>query len=257
MEPDLSPEYHARRASSFGGRAAAYAAERPGYPDEAIRWALEPVASRTPLRVLDLAAGTGKLTAGLLRHSADVVAVEPHAAMLAELRRALPAVRALEGTAESIPLDDGSVDAILVGQAMHWFDTERASAEMARVLAPGGVAAGLWNCEDDRVPWVGGFRDVSRGSVSFSQWADVPRMVPSPGFPELETRNFEHAQRRTAESLAANLETHSHVLVMPEDERRELIDHVLNFLRSTPETADGEFDLPLVTIVTRGVRAQR
>lgn len=254
MEPDISPEAHARRASSFGGRAADYDAERPGYPDEAIRWVLEPVASRTPLRVLDLAAGTGKLTAGLLRHSADVVAVEPDTAMLAELRRALPGVRALAGAAERIPLDDGSVDAVVVGQAMHWFDAKRAFAEMARVLAPGGVAAGLWNFEDDRVPWVGGFREVSRGHVSFSQWAGHPRIAPSPEFPELEHRDFEHAQRRTAESLAANLETHSHVLVMREDERRELIDHVLNFLRSTPETAGGEFDLPLITMATRGVR---
>jgi SAM-dependent methyltransferase len=256
MEPDHSPESLARRASSFGGQAAAYEAERPGYPHEAIRWALAPVADRTPLRVLDLAAGTGKLTAGLLRHSEDVVAVEPSAAMLAQLRRALPGVRALAGAAERIPLGDGSVDAVVVGQAMHWFDTERAFAEMARVLAPGGVAAGLWNYEDDRVPWVAGFRDVSRGSVSLSQWASRPRMASSVGFPEVEHREFAHSQRRTAESLAANLQTHSHVLVMGEDERRELVDHVLNFLRSTPETADGEFDLPLVTVATRGVRAR-
>jgi SAM-dependent methyltransferase len=257
MEADLSPESHARRAASFGGQAAAYDAERPGYPDEAIRWVLGPVASRTPLRVLDLAAGTGKLTAGLLRHGADVVAVEPDVAMITELRRALPEVRALVGTAERIPLGDGSVDAVVVGQAMHWFDADRAFPEIARVLAPGGVAAGLWNYEDDRVPWVAGFRDVSRGQVARSQQAGRRQMVSSPEFPEVEHREFTHVQRRTAESLAANLQTHSHVLVMADGERRELVDHVLNFLRSTPETADGEFDLPLVTMATRGVRASR
>lgn len=253
---DLSPEAHARRASSFGGHAAAYAAERPDYPEAAIRWALEPVASRTPLRVLDLAAGTGKLTEGLLRlPDVEIVAVEPDPAMLAELHRALPDVRALAGTAERIPLGDGSVDAIVVGQAMHWFDADRAFPEMSRVLAPGGVAAGLWNIEDDRVPWVKGFKHVSGSRVSLSQWEDHPRMEPSPPFPSLEYASFPHSQRRTAESMAANLGTHSHALVLPEDERRDLIDRVLNFLRSTPETAEGEFDIPLITMTARAIRA--
>jgi SAM-dependent methyltransferase len=88
--PDVSPELNARRATSFGAQAAAYAAERPDYPDAAIRWALEPVRDRTSLRVLELAAGTGKLTQGLLRAGADVIAVEPSEAVLAQLHRLLP-----------------------------------------------------------------------------------------------------------------------------------------------------------------------
>ena len=119
----------ARQASSFGTAAAAYAEHRPGYADAAVDWALSPVRDRHPLRVLDLAAGTGKLTATLVGLAAEVTAVEPDPAMLAELRRELgsaPALRALAGTAEEIPLPDASVDAVLVGQAMHWFDLDRA-----------------------------------------------------------------------------------------------------------------------------------
>ena len=255
--PDTSAEVDARRASSFGGQAAAYAAERPDYPDAAIRWALEPVAARTPLRVLDLAAGTGKLTQGLLRTGAEVVAVEPDQAMLAELHRLLPDVRALAGTAERIPLDDASVDAVVVGQAIHWFDPERAFPEIARVLAPGGVLAGLWNHEDDRIPWVHGLQEVSRSGVSFSRWQDRPRLQPSPSFPDLEHQDFRHVQRRTAESMAGTVGTHSQVLILPDQERAELMGRVREYLRATPETANGEFDLPLVTQAIRGVRPEQ
>ncbi|GAB2811134.1 class I SAM-dependent methyltransferase [Actinoallomurus bryophytorum] len=252
--PDTPADVTARRASSFGGQAAAYAAERPDYPDAAIRWALEPVEARTPLRVLDLAAGTGKLTEGLLRTRAEVVAVEPDQAMLAELHRFLPGVRALAGTAERIPLGDASVDAVVVGQAIHWFDPERAFPEIARVLTPGGVLAGLWNHEDDRVPWVSGLQEVSQSGVVFSRWQDRPRLEPSPEFPALEHEDFPNIQRRTAESMAGTVGTHSHVLVLSGEERAELLDRVRRYLRETPETANGEFDLPLVTQAVRGVR---
>jgi SAM-dependent methyltransferase len=101
--------------------------------------------------VLDLGAGTGNLTVTLVAVGAEVVAVEPDPAMLSELRNALPTVRALAGSAEAVPLADGSVDAVLAGHALHWFDMDIAGPEIARVLVPGGVLAGLWNVIDDRV----------------------------------------------------------------------------------------------------------
>ena len=145
-------------SSSFGAAAAAYAEHRPDYAQAAVRWALEPAPGP---RVLDLGAGTGKLTATLVALGADVIAVEPDPAMLTELRRALPDVRALPGSAEAIPLPDASVDAVLAGNAMHWFDMAVAGPEIARVLAPGGILAGLWNVIDDRVDWVAGLARVS------------------------------------------------------------------------------------------------
>jgi SAM-dependent methyltransferase len=250
-----SPEVIAQRASSFGGQAAAYAAERPGYPDDALRWALEPIAGRTPPRVLDLAAGTGKLTAGLVRLGAEVVAVEPDPDMLAELRRLFPGVTALAGTAEHIPLADASVDAIVAGQAMHWFDLGRALPEMARVLTPGGVLAGLWNLDDDRVPWVKGMKEASGSSVSFSKRAGHATLAPSPYFPAVESERFSHTLRRTADSMAATIATHSHVLILSDTERAELMERVMGYLRATPETAHGEFELPLITMTFRAVRA--
>lgn len=143
----------ADQACSFGAAAAAYAEHRPDYAEAAVRWALEPAAG---MRVLDLGAGTGKLTATLVAAGADVTAVEPDPAMLAELRRGLPDVRALPGRVEAIPLPDASVDAVLAGNALHWFDMAAAGPEIARVRRPRGVLAGLWNVVDDWVGWVAG-----------------------------------------------------------------------------------------------------
>ena len=144
--------------SSFGAAATAYAEHRPDYAQAAVHWALE----RAPgSRVLDLGAGTGKLTATLVSLGAEVIAVEPDPAMLAELRRALPTVRALPGSAETVPLPDASVDAVLAGNAMHWFDMNVAGPELARVLEPDGILAGLWNVFDNRVDWVAALERIS------------------------------------------------------------------------------------------------
>ncbi|MBG0831036.1 class I SAM-dependent methyltransferase [Planomonospora sp. ID67723] len=249
----MDPETLPLRASSFGAQAAAYARERPGYPGAAVRWALGPVRGRAPLRVLDLGAGTGKLTGSLLRHGAEVVAVEPDPAMLDRLRSGLPEVRALPGTAEEIPLPDGCADAVLVGQALHWFDLDRAVPEIIRVLAPGGVLAGLWNLDDDRVPWVEGLKKVSGSTVSFRRWRPASEPLEGRGFRVVERAEFAHAQRRTAESMTATVATHSHVLTLPEAERADLLARVSGYLRSTPETAHGEFELPIVTVAVRAL----
>jgi SAM-dependent methyltransferase len=164
----------ARLSSSFGAAAVAYAEHRPDYAGAAVRWALEAAPGR---RVLDLGAGTGKLTAGLLDAGAEVTAVEPDPEMLGELRRTLPDVRSLAGGAEAIPLEDGSVDAVVAGNAMHWFDMDVAGPEIARVLAPGGTLAGLWNTLDDRVDWIAGLAEVS-GPAAIG-----PATRPRPGAP--------------------------------------------------------------------------
>jgi SAM-dependent methyltransferase len=250
-------------SSSFGAAAAAYAEHRPDYAPAAVRWAL---ALAPGPRVLDLGAGTGKLTAALIAVSAEpgaeVTAVEPDPAMRAELRRALPGVRAVAGSAEAIPLPDASVDAVLAGNAMHWFDMDVAGPEIARVLAPGGVLAGLWNVFDDRVGWVAGLeraggraaigsRDTCRSWHADTPGAYLPGGGPGPRFGAPERAEFPHGQPRTAASLAATLATKAGVLVMPEPERAALLDRVRAFLASRPETARGEFTLPLLTGVLR------
>ena len=281
----FDPETHARRAASFGAAATDYAMHRPDYPVDAIGWAMAPALasierahkgkraryaphppsgpaqSARPIDVLDLGAGTGKLTAQLadLETSAGkprVVAVEPDPQMLGELRRRLPSVRALAGKAEEIPLPDGSVDFVIAGQAIHWFNLDLAIPEIARILRPGGVLAGLWNLLDDRVDWVAGLARVSGPAAigprdTPASWRRGIAELRPPGFGSPEQAEFGHAQRRSADSLTATLATRAGLLVMPEPERLASLDRIRSFLAGRPETAVGEFDLPMLTGVLR------
>lgn len=241
-----------RRANSFGARAGDYDEHRPDYPIAAVRWALEPVSGRRDIAVLDIGAGTGKLTGVLLAAGVGVTAVEPDAAMLSALEGRYPGVRALAGAAESIPLPDDSVDAVVAGQAFHWFDRERAFPEMVRVLRPGGVVAALWNGHDNSVEWVAELDRLSRSTASAQRWSDggVPEYSLLSPF---ERNDFPHTQLRTAESLTATIGTQSHTMVISESERAEVLKRILGFLQSRPETGGGEFALPLRTKVIRAV----
>jgi SAM-dependent methyltransferase len=262
---------HARRAASFGAAATEYAQHRPDYPVAAIRWALEPVvrAHRHSLRILDVGAGTGKLTAQLAGLALDgarpqVSAVEPDEQMLAELRRAVPELTVLPGRAESIPLPDASVDAVFAGQAAHWFDLDLAMPEIARVLTSGGVFAGLWNTDDDRVDWVAGLHRASgrKNSVAFTSYRPddnslVATWVSGPGkglFQQTEGAGFEHGHVRTATSLIETIRTHSMFLIMEAPEREAVLGAVAEYLAATPQTAAGEFVFPLWTLAERTVR---
>jgi SAM-dependent methyltransferase len=271
----VTDDEHVRRAASFGAAARAYAVHRPDYPLAAICWALEPTAGQAghPVRILDLGAGTGKLTAqlaGLALNGGrpDVVAVEPDPHMLAELRRDLqhrnlPAVTAVVGRAESIPLPGESVDAVLAGQAAHWFDLDQAMPEIFRVLTPGGVFAGLWNADDDRVGWVAGLHHASgrrnivartsffRADDGVSAWL---RDAGSGLFSPPEGSGFKHTQLRTADSLIATMRTHSMFLIMEPAEREAVLSNVRDYLAVTPQTAAGEFSLPIWTIAVRSVK---
>lgn len=248
-----------RLASSFGAAATAYAEHRPDYAPASVRWALETAPGS---RVLDLGAGTGKLTAALVALGADVIAVEPDMAMLAELRRGLPAVPAVRGAAEAIPLADASVDAVLAGNAMHWFDMDIAGPEMARVLVRDGVLAGLWNVFDDRIDWVAELVSASGSAAigprdTLSTWraetakVRIPSIGPRARFGPTERAEFTHGQRRTADSLPATLATKAGMLVMPPHEREATLDRIRAFLASRRETARGEFSLPMLTGVVR------
>jgi SAM-dependent methyltransferase len=240
------------RARSFGAHAADYAQHRPSYPADGIRWAL--AAADRPVRsVLDLAAGTGKLTAGLLPLGLTVTAVEPDDEMRTFLSRQFPQVTALPGTAEEIPLPAASVDAVVVGQAFHWFDRDRALDEIARVLRPGGAVGALWNGEDTSVEWVAALMNETGTSVTGVVREHL--WVPSHArFAPFEETMVPNTHRRTIDSLAETFGTHSRMLVIPLAEREVVMDRIRAFLRSRPEIPDGEFDMPLVTRVVRATR---
>lgn len=261
-----------RRRSAFGAVAGVYARRRPDYPVDAVRWCVAPLGRDIAgLRVLDLGAGTGKLTAQLAGLGAAVTAVDPDEAMLGELRRALPAVRALHGPAEAIPLPDRSVDAVLCGQSLHWFDLPRALPEVARVLVPGGTLGALWNSDDDRVPWVAGLQEAAEGAAAPSlsrrriEAAGFEPDQPGNGqsgtgqsgtapFAPAERAEFRNAHVLTADALVELVGTHSKILVMEPQDRALLLAKVRSYLATRPETAGGEFELPMVTSAIRSLR---
>lgn len=264
-------EMRARRASSFGSAAAAYAEHRPDYAQDAMAWALRPARGHDPLRVLDIGAGTGKLTSGIERLAASpgwagqlrLVAVEPDPAMLAELHRAMPSVTALRGRAEEIPLPGASVDAVVCGQAAHWFDMPRAVPEIARVLTAGGVFAGLWNMDDDSEPWVAGLAAVYAPNTTRTRWREGGHSWPSADpavrgpFGPAEQAEFRHSQVHTIDSLVGLIATHSRQLVMDPAERERELAEVRGYLQARRETARGEFRMPMVTGVLRAVKTVR
>lgn len=259
-------EAWAARSRTFGAVARAYAAHRPDYPDAALDWALAPLADltghdgRTGPALLDLAAGTGKLTASLVGRSGHVTAAEPDPEMLAVLHAELPGVTALAGSAEDIPLPASSVDAVLVGQAFHWFDPERAGAEIARVLRPGGVLAALWNADDDSVDWVAGYHRAAtreRAVPGVPVGREREDLPGAPWFAPTERAEFPHSQRLTVDGLIDVLATHSWALISTPEQRDGAFDRVRRYFAGRPALAtgpDGAFELPLRTAVFRAFR---
>jgi SAM-dependent methyltransferase len=247
---------HLKRARSFGPVAAEYARYRPGYPRAAIEWALQPVVGGRRVRLLDLAAGTGKLTAGLLEFG-EVIAVEPDPGMLDELRARYPDVDAVAGAAEDIPVPDSSVDAILVGQAWHWFDHTRALGEAARVLRSGGVLAAFWNAEDTSQDWVRGYLEAAnrtRRTPSAQATDGVPALPAHPAFTASRYAQHPNPTRTTADALVGSVATQSWILIAEDAEREATLTRLRDYFARRPETSSGEFELPLVTDVIRALR---
>ena len=231
------------RRTAFGGAAADYAYGRPSYPLDAVTWAL-PLGAR---RVLDLAAGTGRLTERLLAAGMDVVAVEP----LADMRAHIPAAaEALDGTAEAIPLPDASVDAVVVGHAFHWFDIPRAMAEITRVLRPRGTVGLFWNMLDDRDPWVEQLATVTSAEDRLSAGSDDPRPPyhDVAGMLDPQRRMFPHSERYDTERLIAYVRSRSQTILLGEEDREALLRTVRDL------SPDGGVALPFVCEGWRGER---
>ncbi len=242
----MSPQARHDRSLSFGSQAAAYERGRPSYPPEAIDWLLPPDARD----VLDLGAGTGKLTARLVERGLDVVAVDPIAEMLEVLAASLPDTPALLGTAEQIPLPDNSVDAVLVAQAWHWFDPARAVPEVVRVLRPGGRLGLVWNTRDERLGWVKELgtiigredaRDVVDGGVS----------LPEP-FGDIEAHQVEWTNYLTPQALIDLVASRSYCITSPDAVRTKTLDQVRELLATHPALAGSSgLALPYVTVCLR------
>jgi SAM-dependent methyltransferase len=236
------------RSLSFGPQAAAYERGRPSYPPEAIDWLL-PAGARD---VLDLGAGTGKLTTRLVERGLDVVAVDPIAEMLEVLRHSLPDTPALLGTAEEIPLGDNSVDAVLVAQAWHWFDPQRAILEVARVLRPGGRLGLVWNTRDERLGWV---RELGRIIGRDDDPVRNKVTLPEP-FTGLERHQVEWTSYLTPQALIDLVASRSYCITSPTEVRTKTLDKVRTLLATHPALANTEgLALPYITVCLRAALA--
>jgi ubiquinone/menaquinone biosynthesis C-methylase UbiE len=219
-----------RAARGFDTAADVYDRVRPGYPPEALDWLVNTLGLGPGKTLLDLAAGTGKLTAPLVARGLRVIAVEPSEAMLSVLRKAAPAAEALVGTAEGIPLADASVDAVTVAQAFHWFANDDALAEIHRVLRPGGTLALAWNRRDLTAPAHALLEEVMARAVG-----DTPRhrdgnwervLYASPLFEPLASIELPNDQPQTPQGLVERAASTSFIAAMDEGSRADLLDEL-------------------------------
>ncbi len=236
-------------STSFGQAAGVYSAARPSYPREAVAWLLGDAA-----QVVDVGAGTGKLTQVVHDLGRTVTAVDPDARMLQQLARDVPAVATHVGTAESMPLPDACADAVVLGQAWHWVDVPAASQECGRVLRPGGVLGLIWNVRDDRVPWVSALTDVMHGSKAEDMIARGAVSVGSP-FPALWERRWAWSRMLRPEQIVDLAASRSYLITLPTAESAAVLDDVRRLLATHRDTAGrDEVELPYVTAAFRTTR---
>jgi len=246
-------EVHEVAARGFGAEAAAYDRARPSYPPDAIAWLTGKLGIGPGRQVVDLAAGTGKLTALIADTGADLMAVEPVAAMRDRLRMRLPKVPVLAAVAEALPLASKSVDAVVVAQAFHWFDARRAMDEIARVVRPGGGLGLIWNARDRGLEWVdqvwsvmdrvehhAPWRDERDGrGPSDTQMARSERYLAGPSdsnwSPWVEATFF-HVHQSSREDVIARMRSVSHVAVLPPPEQASVLDEIQTILDHHPQT---------------------
>lgn len=232
----------AAQAASFDRAADTYERARPSYPDETVHWLL----ASAPQDVLDLGAGTGKLTRALVGRVRSVVAVDPSPNMLAQLASAVPEARTAVGTAEAIPLEDSSVDAVLAAQAWHWVDPERAVPEVRRVLRPGGVLGMIWNVRDETVPWVARLTEIMQGSAAERFVAEGQGIPDELGPVERLTVRWERPFDR--QGLLDLVASRSYVITLDEQSRAELLARVGELLDTHPDLGDPDsWRLPYLT----------
>jgi ubiquinone/menaquinone biosynthesis C-methylase UbiE len=215
-----TPEDIQRWSGSFGAVAEAYDRGRPSYPAEAVAWLVGGEAKV----VLELGAGTGKLTRELVAQDHAVYATEPDAAMLAVLEERVPGCSAKLAGAEEIPANDRSVDVVVAGQAFHWFDHEVALPEIARVLKPGGHLALAWNFFDQRIPWVRRLVEAM-GEHSMTA-ASHEALVTSKLFGFVEDKAFPHWQDVNRETLVDTVASRSYISSLDEAAREARLDAV-------------------------------
>jgi SAM-dependent methyltransferase len=244
------------RAAGLGYQraAAVYERVRPSYPTAALAVLADALDLRAGRRVVDLGAGTGKFTRLLALTGAEVLAVEPVAAMRSWLAEILPQVDVVAGTAERTGLDDASVDAAIAAQAWHWFDASKALAEIERVVRPGGALGLLWNTLDESVPWVSEYSAVYRSwrpstvpGHRDGQWRRFFRGLP--GWEPLEERHVPNPYPTDREGVIGQALTSSHIATLDDTDRAKVQADLEAVLDGHPESSGDRVEIPYVTDV--------
>jgi SAM-dependent methyltransferase len=222
-----------------------YEAARPSYPPDAVAWLAEALGVAPGARVLDLAAGTGKLTRLLEPFGATLLAAEPVAGMRAAFRSLVPAVPLTAATAEALPFATASLDAVTVAQAFHWFDAARAGTELSRVLRPGGRLGLVWNARDRSENWVNDVWAIMDRVEKRAPWRDHENWResaarPLPGFGPMHTAEFRHEHELTPDAVVRRIASVSHVAVLPDDERQAVLAEVRDIVSTHPATRGRE-----------------
>ncbi len=225
----LSPAERRRLARSFGPVAETYERVRPDYPAEAVAWTCGDAR-----RVVDVGAGTGKMTRALLATGCAVTAVEPDPLMRERFTVALPGTRVLPGTGEHLPLADRSVDAVVFAQSWHWTDPVVASVEAGRVLVDDGVLGLVWNTRDQSVAWVGEMNEVwgVTNGEAITRLSEPPFGAP---FSRSVHRTWSWTQEMTVEEVVALAGSRSTVSTLPPRVREERLADLQDLLTTHPD----------------------
>ncbi len=235
---------HDAAAQGYEASADTYEQARPGYSDAAVAQLADGIRLAPGDTVVDIGAGTGKLTRALTGYGAHLVAVEPVAAMREIFAAVLPGVPVLGATAEALPLRTGSVAAVVVGQAFHWFDAPAALAEMHRVLRPGGRLGLVWNVRDESVDWVAALTRLIDSHVgsgpTFRSGAWHRAFDSTSLFGPLHAATFPNEQRVDVDGVLARVASISYIAALPQAERRRVADQVRVLLAGHPDTAGRE-----------------
>lgn len=247
---------HRVAAGGYTSNAEGYARGRPDYPAALDGWLREAVGLGAGSVAVDLGAGTGKFIPRLRATGARVIAVEPVDAMRAQLVSAFPEVDARAGTADALPLDDASVDAVVCAQAFHWFATAGSLADIARVLKPGGTLALVWNVRDESMPWVKRITELItpyEGEAPRYYKGDWRRVFPAPGFGPLEQTDFPHAHvGPPQEVIVDRFMSVSFIAVLPPEERARAEARLRALIADEPLLAGREtVEMPYVTAAFR------